>query len=172
MRLAFVALKDCYDYNHFQVVTEISYLSGNPSSLYFQLVDLDQLDPKTGRPLRYVPPTGASVVVNFNYPLLTSIAYGAGDVGLYPGNIPIRPPGPQPCLQGTIPCQPGPFTRPAVQPFLAQDASIWSVPILPQDHIAYGSITATLTSGTLIFRLPSWSQIAFASTGEEGQFYT
>jgi hypothetical protein len=68
MQLSFVALQNVIDVNHYTAVTEIVFQAGNPGTFYFQLVDLDQTEQNCGDPLRYMPPAGASVVVNFNNP--------------------------------------------------------------------------------------------------------
>lgn len=64
MKLALVALKNYNNINSFQEVSEISLQQGNPSTLYFRLVDLDQS--KDGNHFRFVPASGATMTVTLN----------------------------------------------------------------------------------------------------------
>lgn len=60
MRLAFVLLKNVQNSNCFQEVEEYVLQTGNPDTIYFRLINLDQRDPVTGRYLRFIPDTAAT----------------------------------------------------------------------------------------------------------------
>ena len=65
MKLALIALKNYNNVNSFDTCTEISLQQGNPTILYFQIVDLDQSG-DDGKYFRFVPSSNAimSVVLN------------------------------------------------------------------------------------------------------------
>lgn len=65
MKLALIALKNYNNVNSFQEVTEISLQQGNPSTLYFRVVDLDQ-SPGDGKYFRFVPSTDATMTITLN----------------------------------------------------------------------------------------------------------
>lgn len=62
MKLALIALKNYSNINSFQEVTEISLQQGNPSTLYFRIVDLDQ-STGDGKYFRFVPSSNATMTV-------------------------------------------------------------------------------------------------------------
>ncbi len=57
-------LKNVQNVNSFEIGTEWKLRQGNPSTIYFQLADGEQLDAK-GEPLRYMPEAGATVSATF-----------------------------------------------------------------------------------------------------------
>lgn len=59
MRLSAKIIKNFFGINQFTYGSEWSIREGEPNTLYFQLVDLDQ------EGLRYLPSSGSSVVVTF-----------------------------------------------------------------------------------------------------------
>ena len=65
MLLGAVMLKAVQNVNSFQRSTQVTIRQANPTTLYFQLVDLDQTD-SFGQPLRYIPASGSSVTVTLN----------------------------------------------------------------------------------------------------------
>lgn len=65
MKLALIALKNYNNVNSFQEVTEISLQQGNPSTLYFRVVDLDQSS-ADGKYFRFVPSSNATMTVTLN----------------------------------------------------------------------------------------------------------
>lgn len=60
MLLGAVMLKNVQGVNSFQRTQQLTIRQGSPSTVYFQLVDLEQVD-SYGQPLRYVPASGSSV---------------------------------------------------------------------------------------------------------------
>lgn len=65
MKLALIALKNYNNVNSFQEVTEISLQQGNPTILYFRIVDLDQ-SPGDDRYFRFVPSSNATMTITLN----------------------------------------------------------------------------------------------------------
>ncbi len=58
-------LKNVQNVNSFEVSTEWKLRQGNPTTIYFQLADGEQVDAK-GEPLRYMPEAGATVSATFS----------------------------------------------------------------------------------------------------------
>lgn len=65
MLLGAVMLKSVQNVNSFERNTQVTVRQGNPTTIYFQLVDLEQTD-SFGQPLRYIPAVGASVTGTIN----------------------------------------------------------------------------------------------------------
>lgn len=65
MLLGAVMLKAVQNVNSYQRSTQVTIRQANPTTIYFQLVDLDQQDPY-GQPLRYIPASGSSLTVTLN----------------------------------------------------------------------------------------------------------
>lgn len=65
MLLGAIMLKSVQNVNSFQRNTQTVIRQGNPTTIYFQLVDLEQTD-TYGQPLRYVPASGASITATIN----------------------------------------------------------------------------------------------------------
>lgn len=59
MFLGVQMLKNVQSVNSFEQSAQVRLRQGNPSTIYFQLVDLEQVN-KYGEPLRYVPANGAT----------------------------------------------------------------------------------------------------------------
>lgn len=60
--------------------------------------------------------------------------------------------------------------RPASQPFVADDRSIWSVPILAGDKIGPNSMSVQLTIGPNVYNLEAVSELRQAPTGSNRFF--
>ena len=58
-------LKNVQNVNSFEYSEQVKLRQGNASVIYFQLADQDQIG-SDGRPLRYMPESGASVSVTFS----------------------------------------------------------------------------------------------------------
>jgi len=58
-------LKSVQNVNSFEVTTEWKMRQGNPTTIYFQLADGEQLNSKE-EPLRYMPEAGATVSATFS----------------------------------------------------------------------------------------------------------
>lgn len=65
MLLGAIMLKSVQNVNSFQRNTQTIVRQGSPTTIYFQLVDLEQTD-SFGQPLRYVPAAGASMTATIN----------------------------------------------------------------------------------------------------------
>ncbi len=65
MLLGAVMLKAVQNVNSYQRSSQATIRQGNPATVFFQLVDLDQTD-SFGQPLRYIPASGSSVTVTLN----------------------------------------------------------------------------------------------------------
>lgn len=65
MLLGAVILKNVQNVNSFQRSTQVTVRQGNPTTIYFQLVDLEQQD-ENGQALRYVPSSGATMTATIN----------------------------------------------------------------------------------------------------------
>jgi hypothetical protein len=65
MLLGAIILKNVQNVNSFQRSTQVIVRQGNPTTIYFQLVDLEQKD-ENGQPLRYVPSSGATMTATIN----------------------------------------------------------------------------------------------------------
>ncbi len=65
MLLGAIMLKSVQNVNSFQRNTQTIVRQGSPTTIYFQLVDLEQTD-TFGQPLRYVPAAGASMTATIN----------------------------------------------------------------------------------------------------------
>lgn len=65
MRLSSKAILNFANINNFDFGNQWAVRAGDPNTLYFQLVDLDQMDPPTKSALRYIPASGAIVTVTF-----------------------------------------------------------------------------------------------------------
>jgi hypothetical protein len=65
MLLGAVILKNVQNVNSFQRSSQVTVRQGNPTTVYFQLVDLEQKD-EYGQPLRYVPSSGATLTATIN----------------------------------------------------------------------------------------------------------
>lgn len=65
MYLTGTILKNVQSVNSFQRSTEVNVRQGNPSTIYFQLGDKDQVN-ALGEPLRYMPASGATVTVSIS----------------------------------------------------------------------------------------------------------
>lgn len=67
MKLGFILLDNVTDANNFKEIKELTLTAGNPSTLYFRLVQLDK-DPSEDfdRPLRFIPPSGATAQAGFD----------------------------------------------------------------------------------------------------------
>jgi hypothetical protein len=63
MRLAFKFLGNVCNVNNYKELESVAFVQGNPSTLYFQLVDQDAGD----KPIRYIPASGSSVAVHFDH---------------------------------------------------------------------------------------------------------
>jgi len=64
-RLSAKAIKNYSNINSFDYANQWDIRSGEPNSLYFQLVNLDKVDYATKMPLRYIPASGSTVSVKF-----------------------------------------------------------------------------------------------------------
>lgn len=64
MKLALVALKNYNNINSFQEVSEISLQQGNPTTLFFRLVDLDRSE--NDKHFRYIPSSSSTMAVSLN----------------------------------------------------------------------------------------------------------
>ena len=148
MRLGFRILGNVQNVNSYNIPPSYTLYTGNPDTLYFQLVNLDQPGPQAsnfggtssiggGDYLRFMPASDAMVTANFN-----SI-----DLNLN-------------------------LTKIAAQPFAASpaDPSIWYVPILPSDQIAFNSMTLTLTTGGQSYTLLPLTELVSSGT-DSSQFY-
>lgn len=60
MLIGAVMLRNVQGVNSFQRNTQVMLRQGNPATVYFQLVDLEQAD-QNGTYLRYIPAAGASI---------------------------------------------------------------------------------------------------------------
>jgi len=68
MQYAFVALDNVIDVNHFDEVSEITFVRGNAAPFYFRLVTLTtECDDPLSHQLRYIPPTGTTVTMYFEH---------------------------------------------------------------------------------------------------------
>jgi len=65
MLLGAIILKNVQNVNSFQRTTQTTIRQGSPTVIYFQLVDLDQLD-ASSQPLRYVPSSGSTMTATIN----------------------------------------------------------------------------------------------------------
>lgn len=129
MRLGFILLDNVSDVNNFREVKELTLTEGNPTTLYFRIVQLER-GANEEENLRYIPAAGASAQVKFD-----SID-DANDLDLV-----------------------------AVQPFAADDRSIWSVPILAGNKISPNSMSVVLTIGANVYNLEAVSELRQSPTG-------
>lgn len=146
MRLALIALKNTMSVNSFSETFSLQTSQGQPSTLFFRLVDLDQpltinlgggygytylgyVAPSNDNPgngyTRFIPAIGSTMVFN-----LTSL---------------------DPAAQ---------VLKVGVQPFPLDDRSIWDINILATDNISYNNIVATLNMNGVIYQVPVISAIA------------
>jgi len=65
MLLGAIMLKSVQNVNSFQRNTQTTIRQGSPTTIYFQLVDLEQTD-TYGQPLRYIPSSGATMTATIN----------------------------------------------------------------------------------------------------------
>lgn len=138
MRIAFKILDKVQNVNSFEEVNEIALQSGNPGTLFFRLVNLEEsVCPDDGQSyLRYIPATpGTSINVKFDN------------------------------IDSTKQ-----ITRVASQPYPLDDRSIWSIPILATDKIAFDSMTVELTIGSDTYTLRSLTTIS-SQPSDGGRFY-
>ncbi len=62
MLLSGTVLKNVQSVNSFERTTNVMVRQGNPTTLYIQLIDLEQTD-SNGQSLRYMPASGASMTI-------------------------------------------------------------------------------------------------------------
>ena len=68
MILAFLALDNVKDVNTFDEVTQITFLRGNPGTLYFRLTQqVQESDTPDAVQRRYVPALGSTIVMFFEH---------------------------------------------------------------------------------------------------------
>lgn len=65
MRLSAKVILNYANINNFDYGNQWTIRAGDPNTLYFQIVDLDKVDPATKTPLRYIPAAGATLQVKF-----------------------------------------------------------------------------------------------------------
>jgi hypothetical protein len=65
MRLGFEILSNVQNVNSFDEPASYTLYLGNPDTLYFRLVNLDEVDTTTGKYLRWVPLVADSITVQF-----------------------------------------------------------------------------------------------------------
>lgn len=89
MRLSARAITTYNGINSFGFGNQWQIRAGEPNTLYYQLVDLDQIDLSTKAPLRYIPASGATMQVKFPSIddsmtlLITAAAVSASDGSLW-----------------------------------------------------------------------------------------
>lgn len=68
MQLVFRALDNVQNLNSFDEVSEITFLRGNPGTLYFRLIQqVNEADTPDAAQRRYLPATGSTVTMYFEH---------------------------------------------------------------------------------------------------------
>jgi len=134
MRLGFQIISNVQNVNSFQTPESYTLYTGNPDTLYIQLVNLDQPN-DCGGYMRWIPLIADTLTVQFS----------------------------------SINCNKN-LSKTGVQPFAADDRSIWSVPILAGDEISAQGIMVTLVSAGQSYTLLAVNQLVTART-DDGRFY-
>ena len=142
MRLGFVLLDNVLDVNNFKEAKELSLVSGNPSELYFRLIQLDKnCNEDQEHYLRFIPPPGAVCIAQINNL----------DDSLVLNNT---------TSPSIIPLQPYPTT----------DASIWKIQIPAGAVINPNSLDIQLSYSGNTYNLISVSELRQSPVGQN-KFY-